>query len=58
MVIENGIKYEKFSIEYDTPDGKFSCHIYAISLEHASYMLESIKENGRVSGPLYEAKPN
>jgi hypothetical protein len=47
-VMVNGIEWRLFSIDYQTPDGKFSAYFYAIDAEHASYILEEIKAVGEV----------
>lgn len=48
-VVVNGITWRLFCVNYATPDGKFSAFLYAVSSEHASYMLESLKENGKIN---------
>lgn len=57
-VTVDGRVWNLYSITYDTPDGKFETHIYALSFEHANMMLMELKENGRITGQAlgaYEA---
>lgn len=44
-----GVRWKLYSVDFDSPDGKFSAYFYAISAEHASYQIEAIKETGTVS---------
>jgi hypothetical protein len=43
-----------FSIAFDTPDGKFETHLYALSFDHAEMMLAELKETGRISGQIVD----
>jgi hypothetical protein len=45
-VLVSGIEWKLFSVEFRSPDGRFSAYFYAIDAEHASYQVEAIKENG------------
>jgi hypothetical protein len=45
-VLVSGIKWKLFSVEFKSPDGRFSAYFYAIDAEHASYQVEAIRENG------------
>lgn len=47
-----GYSWYPFSVEFYSPEGRFSVIIYAISEEHARLQLESLKENGRVTGQI------
>lgn len=51
----DGRTWNLFSIDFDTADGKFSTHIYALSWEHAEHILEELKTTARVSGQCMEA---
>lgn len=53
----NGITWSLFAIDFDTPDGTFSAHIYAISFEHANAMLFDLRANGRVERKLIGIEP-
>lgn len=48
QVIVDGKTWHLFSVEFVSPDGKFSAYFYAIDAEHASYQLEAMKANGVV----------
>jgi hypothetical protein len=45
-VLVSGIEWKLFSVEFRSPDGRFSAYFYAIDAEHASYQVEAIRENG------------
>ncbi|AVJ20990.1 MULTISPECIES: hypothetical protein [Pseudomonas] len=48
----SGVWWKLFSIEFQTPDGKFSTYIYALDAEHASYRLEELKLTAVVFGEV------
>lgn len=48
-VVVNGVEWKLFGVNYRTPDGQFTAFIYAVDAEHGSYMLESLKENGKIN---------
>ena len=50
-------KWHPYEITFDSPDGNFCFHIYAISDMHAAMQLEAIKETGRINGQTLEAYP-
>lgn len=52
-----GLVWHPYGVEFDSPDGKFCFHIYAISAEHAELQLASIKENAKVYGKIEEIVP-
>lgn len=41
-----GVKWKLFSVEFKSPDGKFSAYFYAIDAEHASYQVEAMRMTG------------
>ena len=43
-VTVNGIEWKLFSVEFNSPDGKFSAYLYAIDHEHASYQVEALSK--------------
>lgn len=45
-VLVQGIEWKLFSVEFQSPDGRFSAYFYAVDVEHASYQVEAIRENG------------
>ena len=47
-VLVSGIELKLFSVEFQSPDGKFSAYFYAIDSEHASYQVEAMKATGVV----------
>ena len=44
----NGVEWKLFSVEFRSPDGKFSAYLYAIDHEHASYQVESLSKGFEV----------
>lgn len=53
-----GREWSLFSIDYDTADGKFTTYIHALSLEHASMMVEEMKQTARVAGQVVDVQRN
>lgn len=47
-VTVNGIEWKLFSVEFKSPDGKFSAYLYAIDHEHASYQVEAMAKGFEV----------
>ena len=47
-VLVDGKEWKLFSIEFQSPDGKFSAYLYAIDHEHASYQVESLSRGFEV----------
>ena len=52
--IVDGKLWKPYSISFTTQEGEFSFEIYALSMEHASYILEDIKRTGKLDGELLE----
>lgn len=48
----DGRIWKLFSVDFETADGKYSTYIYAISAEHAEYILEELKATAKVSGEI------
>lgn len=44
-----GIEWKLFTVNFSTPDGKFSAYLYAVSPEHLSYQLEALKETAVIN---------
>lgn len=42
---------------FDSPDGCYGFHIYAISDEHAALQLQAIKETARIDGCIEQVIP-
>ncbi len=47
-VTVDGKEWKLFSVEFKSPDGKFSAYLYAIDHEHASYQVESLSKGFEV----------
>lgn len=47
-----GYRWYPFDVEFDSPEGRFSVIIYGINEEHARLQLDSLKENGRITGQI------
>lgn len=47
--------WRPYAIEFDSPDGRYSVYIYAISFDHAHLQLEALKETGTVAGEVQGA---
>ncbi|EIU4992725.1 hypothetical protein MMK62_003542 [Pseudomonas aeruginosa] len=50
----DGRQWNLFTFDYDTPDGKFSGYLHAISPEHAAEMLMDMKANATMAGQMIE----
>lgn len=50
-----GRKWSLYSFQYCTEEGVFSGYLHAVSFEHASYMLEELKETATLDGQIIEA---
>jgi hypothetical protein len=46
--------WHPYAVEFESPDGVYSVHLYAVSAEHAHLQLEALKENGRISGHVID----
>ncbi|ARM83931.1 hypothetical protein [Marinobacter salarius] len=51
----DGRTWNLYSFQYRTQDGLFSGHLYAVSFEHASYVLAELKETAELDGQILEA---
>lgn len=45
-----GRVWHPYAVKFESPDGPFECHIYAISDDHARLQLEALKETGQING--------
>lgn len=43
-----------YGVTFDSPDGRYGFHIYAISDEHAALQLEAIKETATLDGRILQ----
>jgi hypothetical protein len=42
--------WNPYTIQFQSPDGIFFCHIYAISRDHAQLQLDALKSTGVILG--------
>lgn len=52
-----GRRWHPYEVEFDSPDGSFCFHIYAISDMHAQLQLDALKQTGRINGQTLETYP-
>lgn len=48
----NGRRWQLYGVDYETPDGKFSFYIYALSWEHAEMLVTEIRETATLYGKV------
>ena len=48
----DGRNWRLFVFSYETADGVFSGHLYALSMEHAAARLEELKATAKLDGEL------
>lgn len=46
------IKWKLYSVSFNSPDGFFGFHIYAISDGHAQLQIEAIRETAKLEGQI------
>lgn len=51
-VVVNGIEWRPFSVAFDTQEGSFSFHLYAVDMAHAIERLEELKATARIDGEI------
>lgn len=51
VVVDDRV-WKLYSVEFESPDGKFTFHIYAISMEHAQLQVDAIRETATLSGEV------
>lgn len=51
-VIVDGDRWFLFGASYEGPDGTFSIHFYARSMEHAAMVVEDIKSSLKLDGQI------
>lgn len=51
----HGRRWDLYSFSYETIDGRFSGYLHALSPEHASYMLDEMKQTAKIDGQILEA---
>lgn len=50
--VVDGRRWRLFGFTFDTADGPFAGHLYALSLEHAVALLEELKASARIDGEV------
>lgn len=45
---EKNYRWYPYSIEFESPEGRFTFEIYAVSKEHAELQLQAIRETAKV----------
>jgi len=48
----DGKRWDLYTADYETPDGKFGFYFYAISAEHAELILTDLKATATLSGKV------
>ena len=52
-VVVNGVRWDLFSVDYRTVDDQtFSVYIYALNKEHASYIVEELKNTATLGSQV------
>ncbi len=51
-VIVNGREWHLFAVDFETADGKFATYVYAISREHASHIVEELRNTATLAGQV------
>ena len=46
------MNWNLYAVNFESPDGKFSFHIYAISSEHAQLQVDAIRETATLEGQV------
>jgi hypothetical protein len=52
-VIVGGIEWRPFIVDFDTQEGQFSFHLYAIDMPHAFERLDELKASARIVGECH-----
>lgn len=55
--IVRGIEWRPFVVDFNTQEGEFSFHLYAVDMPHAIERLEELKATARITGELYGIVP-
>ena len=48
----NKMIWYPYSVEFESPDGVYGFHIYAISDDHAQLQLDALKETSKIIGKV------
>ena len=52
VVEEGGRTWYLYSVDFGSPDGKYSVYLYAVSDDHAHLQIEALKETATFSGRI------
>lgn len=55
VCIVSGKTWNLYTYDYNTEDGCFCGYLYALSFEHASYLLDEMKINAKLKGQMINA---
>lgn len=53
----NGVRWVPFIVDFDTQEGVFSFHLYAVDRAHALDRLEELKRTARILGECHAVIP-
>lgn len=51
-------EWKPYSVSFESPEGQFSFHIYAISFDHAQLQIDAIRETAKLDGELISDSRN
>lgn len=51
--VVDGGTWKLYGVDYTTADGEFSTYVYAISFEHASAIVDELKQTARLGGEIH-----
>lgn len=49
----DGVQWRLFSFKYRTCEGTFESYIYAVSHEHASHIIDELKDSAYLNGEVH-----
>lgn len=52
-VTRDGVEWRLFSFTYRTCEGAFESYIYAVSLEHASHIIDELRQTAFLTGEVH-----
>jgi hypothetical protein len=50
QTVIDGKVWHPYAVRFESPDGVYECHVYAISYEHAYLQLQALKDTGKIIG--------
>jgi hypothetical protein len=57
-VVVGGVRWYPFIVDFDTQEGSFTFHLYAIDMPHAIERLEELKATARIVGQCEGVVPH